>query len=79
VSLWRTPEGDEIVICDDCGVAADGTRPDLASMVKLSGEQVVGAMPMAEFCNTLILTHEVLDHCPECTAARSPDQEKLQF
>jgi hypothetical protein len=48
-------------------------------MVELSGEQVVGAMPMAEFCNTLILTHEVLDHCPECTAARSPDQEKLQF
>lgn len=69
MSIWRKPDGEEIVICDGCGLAEDGTRPDLSHLVKLD---LTAEMLAAGFPNGPAL--EVKDLCPECSARLSPDQ-----
>lgn len=62
---YRTREGKRLTVCDECGIAADGSRPDIATLQKWdhTAELIAQGWP----ADTKL---EVTDHCPTCTAVR---------
>ena len=66
MSIYRKADGSELVICDGCGIAADGTRPDVNRLEKvdLTAWMLAVGFPAGTKLN-------VEDHCPDCNHASS--------
>lgn len=68
MAVYRKPDGNELLVCDGCGIAHDGTRPDLSAMTKVdfSAEMIAAGFPEGTALN-------VKDHCPACNKPEAAD------
>jgi hypothetical protein len=60
MTVYRTGTGDEIVVCDGCGVGHDGTRPNVTTLAKVdfTAEMRAAGIDAVEV--------DVQDYCPSC-------------
>lgn len=72
MTTYSKPDGTEIVVCDGCGIAKDGSRPDLAALSKVDHSAGLQA-----HLNTTIgsgagdgAALSIRDYCPPCDVKR---------
>ena len=65
MSTYRLKDGNEIIVCDGCGLGEDGAKPDLEGAAKfdLTAEMLAAGFPAGTSC-------DVQDWCPDCSAKR---------
>jgi hypothetical protein len=65
VTIYATKLGEEVVVCDGCGIAQDGTRPDLAALRKINHNDALrlAGLPAGTTLN-------IRDYCPPCRIKR---------
>ena len=61
MAVYRNHDGTELLVCDGCGVAHDGSKPDIAALPKVdfTAEMLAAGFPPGTACN-------VKDYCPAC-------------
>lgn len=65
MTVYRKPDGDEIVVCDTCGISTEGDKADVS---KLTAVDFTAEMLAAGFPQGTALS--VKDTCPDCEAKR---------
>ncbi len=66
MAVYRKPDGTELLVCDGCGIAHDGTRADLSAMTKVdfSAEMIAAGFPEGTAL-------DAKDYCPACNGTET--------
>lgn len=73
MTTYTKSDGKEIVVCDTCGVAEDGTRPNVANLTPVDhGAEMRAHLAGLGFDKASVegCDLKIKDHCPPCEAKR---------